>query len=123
MCLLGLCRGGHLARPDSPYWFIRNDDLAESMENLSDRLHDRRRLEVGIDVPPISLFQHLHDSLELLFADLGSFACLALPQRLADAEDNSERGVECRAGLLSDDLRGLMEERPSLRVALKSVGG
>ena len=64
------------------------------------------------------------DRLQLLLDDLRGAVRLALLERLADAEDDGEAVVERDAGLLRDELRGLVEERAALRVACKrgSVG-
>lgn len=83
-----------LAGPDRPHGLVRDDDLGPVL-----------RLERG------------DDGLELRLDDgLGALR-LALLERLADAEDDAQAGVDRGARLVGDERGGLVEERAALGVA------
>jgi hypothetical protein len=69
--------------------------------------------------PPVGLLEEIDDSLQLLGADFGGLVALALLEGLADAEDNGQGRADCGLGLLRDDLRRLVEQRPPLGVAFR----
>ena len=67
--------------------------------------------------PPVLRLGDVDDGLELLLDDLLGFAALALLERLADAEDHAEPGIERHARLGRDQGGGLAEDAAALRVA------
>lgn len=83
-----------LARPDRPHGLVRDDDLG-----------------------PVLRLEGRDDGLQLRLDDgLGALG-LALLERLADAEDDAQAGVDRGARLVRDERGGLVEERAALGVA------
>ena len=64
----------------------------------------------------------LHDSLELLLADFGGLAALALREGLSNAEDDLETSVESRAGLEGNDFASFVEDGAAVGVAEDNIG-
>jgi len=56
-----------------------------------------------LNLPPVSLFAHIHEGLELCLANFASFSSLTLPEGLPDAEDNFEPGIDRSASLSRDE--------------------
>lgn len=74
---------------------------------------------------PVGILQELDYRLELVLDDLGGFVCLALSEGLADTKNDREPVIKRDAGLLCDELRGLVKDGTALRVAFqrKLLGG
>ena len=94
MRLLRLRRARDLAGADRPDGLVRDHDLR-----------------------PVVLGERVDDGLELRLDDLLGARGLALGERLADAEDDAQAGVDRGARLLGDDAGRLVEERAALGVA------
>ena len=71
---------------------------------------------------PVLRLQQRHDGLQLLLDDLCGLVRLTLGESLTDAKDDGEPLVEGDAGLLGDELGGLVEDGATLRVAEDDVG-
>ena len=67
--------------------------------------------------PPVSLLEHLDNRLQLLLDDLLGSVRFALLEGFTDAKDNREACVNRSPSLVCDELRRLVEERATLRVA------
>lgn len=67
--------------------------------------------------PPFLRLDDLDDLLELRLHDRDGLVSLALLERLADAQDHREAGIEGDTGLLCDEGGGLGEERAALGMA------